>query len=458
MEERKIDVPEEEKIDLFRVLSEFLRAFRRLFWLPLILAAALGAVSGWHQWRSYTPMYASEVTFTIQMTDSALSDLAGMTAYYDKATAEQLSKTFPYLVQSDVMQSKLRQELGVEWINGSITAKTVNNTNLFSIRVTSSDPQAAYDILNTVIRVYPEVADYVIGSTRMNLLTEPAVAQQPYNSFNPARTVAKGAVMGAVLGLLAVLAYAFTRRSIREAEDVRQMLNQTCLAALPHVTLKKRSGGTQTLCILNSKVPGAFQECVRGMRLKFLREAEKHQAHVVMVTSTLPGEGKTTAAVNLALTLSRSGYRVILMDLDLRKPSVKQALGLDVPSRGMPEVLSSAGESAVGALVPAAGGRPPVRGTPPPDRLPPAEHRGEGAAGPGGLCDPGHPALRSGGGQRRPGPLHGRNRLRAAQRHGTAVPRDGQPAAAVGERHAAAGLRGQRRGRQPQRLRLWLRR
>ena len=179
MEERKIDVPEEEKIDLFRVLSEFLRAFRRLFWLPLILAAALGAVSGWHQWRSYTPMYASEVTFTIQMTDSALSDLAGMTAYYDKATAEQLSKTFPYLVQSDVMQSKLRQELGVEWINGSITAKTVNNTNLFSIRVTSSDPQAAYDILNTVIRVYPEVADYVIGSTRMNLLTEPAVAQQP---------------------------------------------------------------------------------------------------------------------------------------------------------------------------------------------------------------------------------------------------------------------------------------
>lgn len=355
MEERKIDVPEEEKIDLFRVLSEFLRAFRRLFWLPLILAAALGAVSGWHQWRSYTPMYASEVTFTIQMTDSALSDLAGMTAYYDKATAEQLSKTFPYLVQSDVMQSKLRQELGVEWINGSITAKTVNNTNLFSIRVTSSDPQAAYDILNTVIRVYPEVADYVIGSTRMNLLTEPAVAQQPYNSFNPARTVAKGAVMGAVLGLLAVLAYAFTRRSIREAEDVRQMLNQTCLAALPHVTLKKRSGGNQTLCILNSKVPGAFQECVRGMRLKFLREAEKHQAHVVMVTSTLPGEGKTTAAVNLALTLSRSGYRVILMDLDLRKPSVKQALGLDVPSRGMPEVLSSAGESAVGALVPLEG-------------------------------------------------------------------------------------------------------
>ncbi|MDY3281430.1 polysaccharide biosynthesis tyrosine autokinase [Dysosmobacter sp.] len=350
MEERKIDVAEEEKIDLFRVLSEFLRAFRRLFWLPLILAAALGALSGLRSWRSYTPMYASEVTFTIQLTDSALTDLSGMTAYYDKATAEQLSKTFPYLVQSDVMQSKLRQELGVEWINGTITARAVNNTNLFSIRVTSSDPQAAYDILNGVIEVYPSVADYVIGSTRMNLLTEPSVAQQPYNSFNPKSAVIRGAALGAAAGLLLVLAYAFTRRSVREAEDVRQLLNQTCLAALPHVTMKKRSGGKQTLSILNGKLPGSFQESVRGMRLKFLREAEKHRARVVMVTSTLPGEGKTTAAVNLALTLSRSGYRVILMDLDLRKPSVKQTLGLNIPSRGVPEVLS-AGEDAAGALV-----------------------------------------------------------------------------------------------------------
>ena len=350
MEERKIDVPEEEKIDLFRLLAEFLRAARRLFWLPVVLAVLLGGALGLRQWRSYTPMYASEVIFTIQMTDSALTDLSNMTAYYDKATAEQLSKTFPYLVQSDAMQTKLRQELGVEWINGAITARTVNNTNLFSIRVTSADPQAAYDILNTVIKVYPEVADYVIGSTQMNLLTEPSVAQEPYNSFNPVRTVAKGAALGVVLGLLLVLAYAFTRRSIREAEDVRRLLNQTCLAALPHVTLKKRSGGNQTLSILNGKVPGAFQESVRGMRLKFLREAEKHHAHVVMVTSTLPGEGKTTAAANLALTLSRSGYRVILVDLDLRKPSVKQTLGVDAPSRGMPEVLG-AGEGDVSAAL-----------------------------------------------------------------------------------------------------------
>ena len=107
---------------------------------------------------------------------------------YDKAMAEQLSKTFPYLLQSELMQSMLRQEMGVSYVNGSITAQTVPNTNLFSLKVTSTDPQAAYDILNTMIEIYPRVADYVVGSTQMNLLTVPTVAEKPYNEFRPART------------------------------------------------------------------------------------------------------------------------------------------------------------------------------------------------------------------------------------------------------------------------------
>lgn len=58
-------------------------------------------------WRSYQPMYASEATFTIQVVSGTGSDIAGSYGYYDKATAEQLGKTFPYLIQSDLMRGKL---------------------------------------------------------------------------------------------------------------------------------------------------------------------------------------------------------------------------------------------------------------------------------------------------------------------------------------------------------------
>ena len=353
MEDHKIDQLDKGKIDLFRLFQEFWKAFQSMFWLPVILAVLLSAVQGLRSWRSYTPRYSSEVTFTIQMSDWMMTDIGGSSSYYDKAMAEQLSKTFPYLLQSELMQSMLRQEMGVGYLNGSITAQTVPNTNLFSLRVTSTDPQAAYDILNTVIEIYPRVADYVVGSTQMNLLTTPAVAEKPYNQYRPARPLCKGAALGALLGLLAILAYAFTRRSIRGAEEIRGELNQRCLAALPQVTFKRRSGAAdRTISIRNKKVSGAFQESVRSLRIKFLREDKKQKAQVVMVTSTLPGEGKTTVAANLALTLSQNGARVILVDLDLRKPSVKKALGIEKPSRGMAELLAGKDRNVKDYLVP----------------------------------------------------------------------------------------------------------
>lgn len=64
----------------------------------------------------------------------------------------------------------------MSWLNGSISARAVDNTSLFSLRVTSTSAQDAYDILETVIRIYPRVADYVVGSTEMHILTQPAVA------------------------------------------------------------------------------------------------------------------------------------------------------------------------------------------------------------------------------------------------------------------------------------------
>lgn len=353
MEERKVDQEELEKIDIFRGLQEFGKALHRLFWLPVLMAVLCGGLLGLRAWRSYTPMYASQVTFTIQLADSSLTDIGGSTSYYNKATAEQLTKTFPYLVQSELMQTKLRQAMGVERLNGSISAQTVDNTNLFSLRVTSTAAQDAYDILLAVTEVYPQVADYVIGNTELNLLTEPALAAEPYNEFRPIPTICKGAVLGLLLSLAMILLYAFTRRSIRDPEDIHKRLNQTCIATLPKVTFKKRGNAIdQTISIQNERVSGAFQESVRSMRIKFLREMQKRKAQVVMVTSTLPGEGKTTVAVNLALSLSQNGARVILVDLDLRKPSVKKALGVTEPSKGMPELLAGSEGSPAEALLP----------------------------------------------------------------------------------------------------------
>ena len=106
MDERKIDRTDEEGlIDLSRLLREARSVLRRLYWLPLALAAVMALLICLHGWPSYHPMYASEATFTSQVVSGTGSDIAGGGyGYYDKATAEQLGKTFPYLCQADLMR------------------------------------------------------------------------------------------------------------------------------------------------------------------------------------------------------------------------------------------------------------------------------------------------------------------------------------------------------------------
>ena len=89
---------------------------------------------------------------------------------------------------------------------------------------------------------------------------------------------------------------------------------------------------------MNKRVSGSFQESIRSLRIKLLRRLESGKCHAILVTSTMPGEGKTTVSTNLALALSKNGARVILVDMDLRRPSVKKALGITTPSNGLVEL------------------------------------------------------------------------------------------------------------------------
>lgn len=335
--EEKIDRTDETTIDLSRLLRELVPVARRLFYLPLILAVLVGALWLGKTYLTYTPMYRCEVTFTIQVSSSGSG--TGYN-YYNKTVAEQLGKTFPYLINSDYMYSRLKKELGVGYINGSISAETVENTNLFTMRVVSNSASDAMAILQAAINVYPEVADYVIGSTSMNLLTEPTEPTAPYNGINAASELIKGVLMGFAAGVAVLLVCAMLRNTVRESEDIRNKLNQSCLATLPRVTFKKRTNGMadNSVTILNPRVPSAFQESIRGLRLKLLRKMEGEGCRAILVTSTMPGEGKTTVSTNLALALSKNGAQVILIDMDLRRPSVKKALGVTTPSNGLVEL------------------------------------------------------------------------------------------------------------------------
>lgn len=314
-----------EKIDIGILLENFIRAFMQLWWIFLIIISVYASVCFFKAKENYSPYYKTSATFVVTMNQAGVySD-----SYYNTATAEQMAKTFPYILNSGILQKVVAEDLGMDYVPGSIQAVAMDNQNLFELSVTGSDPQQIYDVLQSVIKNYPSVAEYVIGDTQLHILDETGVPTEAENQpdFMPAAKA--GAKRAAMFCMVVMVLFAFARNTVRTEEDLKKISNLKCLGSIPVARMKRRSKAEKELIVLaNNKLPHSFRESIRTLRMRMLKECKEQNSRVIMVTSSMPGEGKSTITVNLALSLAHKDYKVILIDGDLRHPSLAKTLGV----------------------------------------------------------------------------------------------------------------------------------
>lgn len=341
-------------IDISELLSRFFRELKKL-WIPaIIVTAAFAVLFALRAKMNYTPMYQSRAMFTVSSGYSS-DDILSYSYYYDNEAAKQLAAAFPYMLGTDVMNELVKNELGVSYINGSIRAEAVADTNLFILTVTSSDPQDAYDILEAVIASYPRVALYMVDYSQVIMKSEPTVPTAPYNSFSWKGSAVKGGILGLGLSCLAALVLAMMRKTIFSAADLKASANVPILASVARTSAKKRRSGKGMISLTHAGVDPDFVEAMRGLRIKLLRTMTEPGAQVILVTSTLPGEGKTTISANLALSLASSGLRTVLIDTDLRKQDTKAAVGVNDTRPGLPEYMTDSNIDVASMLSPVPG-------------------------------------------------------------------------------------------------------
>ncbi|MDD5857822.1 MAG: polysaccharide biosynthesis tyrosine autokinase [bacterium] len=333
-------------IDLFAMLHNFSRLLRRSWYLVIAAAALLGAVMGFRAYTSYAPQYRCEAVLSAEyVTDNyGYTDVQGYGSNYSSTMSiSQIINTFSSIINTDAMRQQMLNELGTSSINGTIVPSSIANSNLFTLTVTSPDPQSAYDVLMAVIHCYPKVAALVIGNTQITVLEEPVVPTDPINALNWKDSAFKGALLGAVLMLAVIFLLSQTRTTVRTPTEIRRVTSLTCLGMIPTVKLKRRArgGSTNHISIQNPSLSTSYQEAVRTVRSRVIHRLDNGTpgCKTVMVTSTMPGEGKSTVAANLALSLAQAGKRVVLVDADLRVQSLHSFFDINEKGPGLAELL-----------------------------------------------------------------------------------------------------------------------
>jgi capsular exopolysaccharide synthesis family protein len=141
-----------------------------------------------------------------------------------------------------------------------------------------------------------------------------------------------GALFGAI-GFALLLE--FLDRRVKSPDQIKRDLALPYLGYVPLV----RSEAAEEPLLIHEEIPASFHEAVRRVRANLMLSTATEGCRLLVVTSTAPREGKTMVSSNLALALSQSGARVLLVDADLRRPRIEEQLGL-VAGPGLSDVLT----------------------------------------------------------------------------------------------------------------------
>lgn len=317
--------------------KQFLLVLRRRWRSALaVFLISMGAATGLT--LAITPQYesTSKVFLAVDVTNatdpyavSYFLNTRGQ-SYADLARSSELAERVIDVLDLDMTPAEL---------SSNISAEVLEETSVITITVKDTDPRRAQTIARVVTAEFRTFTEEIEtgGDRNGSQISMLVIGQAEYNPVPVAPRTALNLVAGGLIGLLLGVALALTRevldRTVRTADHIAEMTEAPVLASIGY---DRDVRSAPVITDIGSFAPRT--EAFRLLRTNLQFIDLDRQARVLLVTSAVPGEGKTMTACNLAVTLAQTGRKVLIIDADLRRPRVAGALDLD-PSTGLTTTL-----------------------------------------------------------------------------------------------------------------------
>lgn len=344
MEDRMFEKNEEVEIDLSRLA----KALIRKSWLIGIVSVICALTVLLGTLLLVTPRYQSSTMLYVNNNSLSLGDAAASITTGDISASRGLVKSYIVILNSRETLVDVIDYAGVNrtysQLRRMITAEAVDSTEIFEVVVTSTDPQEAEKIASAIAYILPKRISSIIEGTSAKIVDSAVVASRP-SSPSYSRNALLGFLAGFVLSSGLIVLWVLLDKTIRTEEDVAQCSKYPILASVPDMVAAGKTGygysydrdrkkNTVQTFGKKTQIIGGGINFVAAESYKLLRTklqfsfADESTSHVIGVSSALSGEGKSVSAVNLAYSLSQLGKKVILIDCDMRRPTLAEKLNI----------------------------------------------------------------------------------------------------------------------------------
>lgn len=313
--------------------TDVLRAVKKHWVTEIVLfCVVVGAVVGCT--LTMTPQYKATAELLIQTSSSSsnATDATSQSQASSASSVSSVSSLCPDILQSDSVLQSVIDNLGlhsnVSQLRQSVSAVVDEQSPVIQIVALYPDSDQVVKIVEESTRQLNKQLSGTLGSSAKVTLS---TIQQPVKPLVPSSPnvpacIAIGIIAGLIVALLGAVIREMSDKGVNETSDIQAIIDSPILASIPKAHTV--SDGTPAVIV---KPRGHAAEEFRRLttNVSFVTPNELNQSNVLIVTSSNPREGKTTVAVNLAASFAEKGKSVLLIDGDVRHPSVANALDLN---------------------------------------------------------------------------------------------------------------------------------
>ncbi len=333
------------EIDLGRVW----KAIWKRIWFVGIVSVLCATITAISTFFLITPKYESSAMFYVNNNSLSVGDASFSITQGDISAAKSLVDTYIVILTSRACLNDVIDYASVDMndkqLRSMISAGAVNSTEIFEVTVTSTDPKEAEELANAIAYILPKRISSIVEGTSANIVDYAIESPSPC-SPNYVKNTAFGFILGMVIALLAIVLREIFDVTIRDDEDISRCCEYPILASVPDMVNSSHSGGEyygygskssgkhksyipKKNAVIGKNISFVASEAYKLLRTKLqFSFVDEVVCPVIGVSSALAGEGKSLSSVNLAYSLAQLDKRVLLIDCDMRRPSLSTKLDI----------------------------------------------------------------------------------------------------------------------------------
>lgn len=297
----------------------------------IIFAMIGGILGGVFSYMTNQNYYQAKISFYVYSNPDYKYDSSVNISNTEFTLAKNLVKSYTQVLKSDTVLQMVIDETGLpyttEMLVSAIGYSVVPDTALFYVTVYDGNPYNAMMLANAIADIAPDEIARIVKTGGIEVVDYAKLPTMPYSSSSLIKFVLLGVLGAGGLSAVLFLFFGLLDTTIRRKYEIKLAFTLPVLGEVP--LLLDESKKKKAKKILDENSPFALKESYNNLRANLLYLGKGEKCPVFAVTSAEQEDGKTLNSINISISLAQLGKKVLLIDGDMRNPSVGRSVGLE---------------------------------------------------------------------------------------------------------------------------------